>query len=100
MGNTLTRLEKLEFEAKATEAKIYRMNKLDKKRESQRVLIITLFFVFLLGALITCVVWHSWQIIFYCGFGLDCLIGIFEEQIYEKRRKEILDAFQRQDYRI
>ena len=99
MGNTLTGKE-LEFEAKATEAKIYRMNKLDKKRESQRVFIITLFFVTLFCALVTCVVWHSWQIIFYCGFGLVCLIGLITEQLFEKRRKEILDAFQRQDYRI
>ena len=92
--------KELEFEMKSTEAKLYRMNKLDKKRESQRVLIIALFFVTLFCALITCVVWHSWQIIFYCGFGLVCLFGIFEEQLYEKHKKEILDAFQRQDYRI
>ena len=99
MGNPLTRKE-LEFEEKATEAKIYRMNKLDKKRGSQRELIIFLFLLFLFCALVTCVVWHSWQIIFYCGFGLICLIGLITEQLYEKRRKEILDAFQRQDYRI
>lgn len=96
MGNLLTSKE-LEFEEKATEAKMYRMNKLDKKRDSQRELIITLFFMTLLGALITCVVWHSWQIIFYCGFGLVCLTGLITEQLYEKHRKEILDAFQRQD---
>jgi hypothetical protein len=93
MGNSLTRKEKLEFEAKATEAMQYRMNKLDKKRNFRRKLIIFLFFLFLFCALVTCVVWHSWQIIFYCCFGLDCLFGIFEEQIYEKRRKEILNAF-------
>jgi hypothetical protein len=93
MGNSLTRKEKLEFEAKATEAMLYRMNKLDKKRNFRRKLIIFLFFLFLFCALVTCVVWHSWQIIFYCGFGLVCLFGIFEEQIYEKHRKEILNAF-------
>lgn len=99
MGNTLTH-EELEFESKATKAKLYRMNKLDKKRESQRVIIITLFFTTLLCALITCVVFHSWQIIFYCGFGLVNLFGLISEQLYEKHRKEILDSLQRQDYRI
>lgn len=92
MGIALTHKE-LEFEAKATEAKLYRMNKLDKKRGSQRGVIITLFFVFLLCALITGVIWQSWQIIFYCGFGLVCLFGLISEQLYEKHRKEILDAF-------
>jgi len=85
--------KELEFEAKATEVKLYRMNKLNKKRESQRVLIITLFFMTLLGALITCVVWHTWQIVFYLGFGLVCLIGLITEQLYEKRRKEIFRRF-------
>lgn len=92
MGIALTHKE-LEFEAKATEAKLYRMNKLDKKRDSQRGVIITLFFVFLLCALITCVVWQSWQIIFYCGFGLVCLSGLISEQVYEKHRKEIFRRF-------
>lgn len=87
--------KELEFEAKATEAKIYRMNKLDKKKESQRVLNITLFFLTLLGAFVTCIVWQSWQMVFYCGFGLVCLIGLISEQLYEKRRNEILDSFQR-----
>lgn len=93
MGIALTNKE-LEFEMKGTEAKLYRMNKLDKKRGSQRELIITLFFVFVFCALITCVIWHSLQIIFYCGFGLVCLIGLVTEQLYEKHRKEILDSFQ------
>lgn len=96
MGIALTRKE-LEFETKATNAKVYRMNKLDKKRDSHRELRITLFFVFLFCALITCVIWHSLQIYFYFGFSFVCLFGIFDELIYDMRRKEILDSLQGPD---
>ena len=97
MGIALTHKEFEEFELKATKAKMHRREKLDKKRNSHLELIITLFFVFLFCALITCVIWHSLQMYFYCGFGLVCLIGLFDEQIYDMRKKEIINSFQGPD---
>lgn len=83
----------LEFEAKATNAKAYRMNKLDKKRSFHLKLIIISFFAFLFLVIITSFVWQSWQMFFFCSFGVVCLIGLFDELIYEKRRTEILESF-------
>ena len=90
--------KEIEFEAKVTNAKVYRMNKLDKKRCFQRKLLIISYFVALFLVLITCVVGQSWQILFYCNFGVICLLGLISEQIYEKRRAEILKSFVGPDY--
>ena len=93
MGIALTNKE-LEFETKMTNAKVHRMNKLNEKRNLYKEIIIILFFVFLFCAFITSLIWQSWQMVFYCGFGVVCLIGLINEQIYEKRRTEILNSFQ------
>lgn len=90
----MTHEEFEEFEEKAIKAKMRRRDKLNAKRNSHLKLIIILFFVFLFCAFITSLIWQSLQIFFFLGFGVDCLIGLFDEQIYDKRKEEILNSFQ------